>query len=455
MPVHEDVLIAVNQTILPDVMRVHQTGVPYPAELWVKGKRMHENGAAMFEIGARGFLTAEYFAYDDFDEASFWTGAVPQCDAMLVMTGLDLKIPIWCMRAGHKARTFNSRDMPAVRVYECEIQGWIGGDDTTPVRSASMTLSGLPNIRLPRSRIPISEESTDVEGVSLLETTIKSAVLTLDCDDWQIRLREGGSDWERKSPTVYLATLAKNDSSVFMLGEDQSRNDIIDALFRFLSFQSGSWISIPTIICHPEAVHDRVVKRAWLGKLSSDDRGPRNVLTAADWNDWPKQFNEFWKKYTDKETHNHLRHAVQHYVDCSRIFDDDALNYSVVASISTLQALTRWWNQKDEDFRFGSSSSNRFHDLLLKAVQKAKLGMDHEKQIEPDRLSEVMRQAIEYRNRIDHGQGGTTGLQTQQMVDCQMYCHNLARLLILAQLGDRGTYQSGYPSGPKFIARRK
>ena len=68
------------------------------------------------------------------------------------------------------------------------------------------------------------------------------------------------------------------------------------------------------------------------GKLASDEDKPHDGWTSSHWPDWPSQFNHFWKKYTDAKTHNHLRHAVQHYVDCDRIFNDGALNYSIVAS---------------------------------------------------------------------------------------------------------------------------
>ena len=333
MTIHDEVLTAVNQTILPYVMRVHQTGVPYPAELWAEGDRLHANGVATFEIGVRGFLTAEYFGYDNIEETVFWTGLPPLRNAKIVMKEPELEIPIWWIQAGQKARTRYSMDMPDVQVYECDLCGWVGGAETAPVQSADLTLSGLPNLSFPRSRIPVLEESTGSESVTLHGIETKRAMLTLECDEWRIRLREGGTDWERASPVVYRATLSKKDGSVFTLGEDKPRQDIVDALFMFLSFQSGRWVGIPTIICYPPATHDRIVKRAWLGKLSSDGEEPRSDWTAAGWRDWPNQFEDFWKKYANEETHAYLKHGVQHYVDCSRIFHDGAISYSMVAAI--------------------------------------------------------------------------------------------------------------------------
>ena len=37
MGIHQDILEIVNKRILPEVVRVHQMDVPYPAELWVNG----------------------------------------------------------------------------------------------------------------------------------------------------------------------------------------------------------------------------------------------------------------------------------------------------------------------------------------------------------------------------------------------------------------------------------
>ena len=74
MQVHQDVLAIVNKTILPQVLRVHEMKVPYPAELWVDGECQHQKGVAMFDISDLGFLTAEYFAYDGDEMSSLGIG---------------------------------------------------------------------------------------------------------------------------------------------------------------------------------------------------------------------------------------------------------------------------------------------------------------------------------------------------------------------------------------------
>ena len=158
-------------------------------------------------------------------------------------------------------------------------------------------------------------------GLTFQATEIESAALVLTCGDWQVKLSQGVLRHEQTLPTVYLATVAKQDSSTFTLGEDALDNGIVGALFQFLSFQAGRWIEIPTIICHPPTTGNPLVERACLRKLASDEDKPREGWTSSHWPDWPSQFNHFWKKYTDAKTHNHLRHAVQHYVDCDRIFN--------------------------------------------------------------------------------------------------------------------------------------
>ena len=448
--ISEHVLSAVNDWILPFVLRVHQTAVPYSAELWAGNERLHKDGVAMFDVGPTGHLVAEYFAYDNNDD--WWPESTPQEDVTLILKAVELKIPIWWARPSHKARTrYNRMAMPAVHVYECIINGWIGSPDSTPIRSASLTLTGLPDLRLPRSRKPVHDKSTGATGLVMQAAEVESAVVVMTCGDWQIKLSQGTEIREQLTPTVYFGVVEKKDGSTFTLEEKALENGIVDALLLFLSFQCGRWVEIPTIICHPPTLGNPLVERACLGRLDSIENDASGGSTASDWPSWPKQFNEFWSKYNDPTQHDHLRHAVQHYVDCDRIFNGGALNYSIVAARSTLEALTRWWNDLEEDFHFGNGPGKRFNELLPDAVREAELGVDEGLQIDPTGLSTAISEVDQYRNRIDHGQGGATGIQTQEMIDCQMYCHNLARHLILAKLGDRGTRSRGLGTGPKFI----
>ena len=60
----------------------------------------------------------------------------------------------------------------------------------------------------------------------------------LTCGDWQVKLSQGVLRHEQTLPTVYLATVAKQDSSTFTLGEDALDNGIVGALSPILVIPS-------------------------------------------------------------------------------------------------------------------------------------------------------------------------------------------------------------------------
>ena len=93
MRIHQDILEVVNKRVLPHIVRVHEVEVPYPAELWVDGNCEHQDGTAMFSIGKRGFLTAEYFAYDNTDRLLAETLGFRTVNAKLVMKGTEGRSP--------------------------------------------------------------------------------------------------------------------------------------------------------------------------------------------------------------------------------------------------------------------------------------------------------------------------------------------------------------------------
>ena len=251
MGIHQDILEIVNKRILPEVVRVHQMDVPYPAELWVNGNCEHQDGAAMFSIGDEGSLNAEYFGYDNADRMLSETMGPRPVSPKLVMKDTQVEIPVWHLSSSYKARTMYSIPMPAVQAYSCAIRGWIGGSDDTQMQSATITLLDLPDLRLSKSHIRIPEENTLVEAVTMRGLETKNAVLTLEAGDWKIQLTEGSTDWRQESEPLYHATLTKKVGSPFTLSDDETDNGIINALYKFLSFQCGKWINIPTIVCNP------------------------------------------------------------------------------------------------------------------------------------------------------------------------------------------------------------
>ena len=83
-------------------------------------------------------------------------------------------------------------------------------------------------------------------------------------------------------------------------------------------------------------------------------------------------------------------------------------------------------------------------------MQKAELGRDSGLVIDEEVLEAIIKKASKYRNYIDHGSGGIIEGDVQEIIDCRMHHHNLARLLILAKLGDRGRDARGCLAEPMF-----
>ncbi len=520
MRIHQDILEVVNKRVLPDIIRVHEVEVPYPAELWVDGNCEHQDGTAMFSIGERGFLTAEYFAYDNTDRLLAETLGFRTVSAKLVMKCPRVEVPIWWLSNGHKARTRYRITMPPVKVYECELMGWIGSSEDTPMRSASITLLDLPDLRLPRSRLGIPEENTHLEALNMRGLETKNAVLTLEAGGWKIQLTEGSTDWQRKSDPLYHATLAREDDSPFTLSDEDLHNGIIDALHKFLSFQCEAWVNISTIVCNSpfeiiekslslsydetdadlietvrqlggnseddpweswhklgtvlrslpgfEDVADASLswlsmsdeyasmsfsrgnplpERAWVNKLSPRSALERSNWIVSDWWMWPDLFRAFWEQYKGKESGNFLKTAVRHHVDCKRIAEDGTLSYAMVAAKSTLEVLARWWNDRGEEYQI---RDGEFDGLVELAVHKAELGRDGGKKVDARQLTRVSKAARRYRNKIDHGQDSEIEDELEKVHAHQSYYHILARMLILAKLGDRGTAWRGEFFVPSF-----
>ena len=522
MHIHRDVSEIVNNAVLRDVIQIHGMEIPYPAELWANGNRQHEDGTAMFSVGDRGYLTAEYFGYDASDPLELLGMGFKQLDSKLVMKDTQVEIPIWWITSSPKARTWHSVPMSAITAYECEIHGQLG-DPNGEMNSASITVTGLPDIHLGQMTSPIPEESTAVENLTLHGFKKQIGLLNIGAGEWQIRLSGSHADDKTEYLPLYHVNISRKDGSPFTLEEDIDMS-VIGALKQFLSFQCGRWIDMPTIVCNPvfsriekhldlrpgetsEAVlsamctyrasetnpwealaelgrslqnahgfedvsdaHISMVatineqvtihfhkgeptrKLVWVSKMSSPNISVGNTWTATEARLWDALFNEFWKQYTEPYGHERLKNAVFHYVEAQRVLENSSIGQALVAAQSTLQALTRWWNDLDMNFQFGSGPKNRYNDLIVNAVRRAGLGYDNGVAIDEEALRNAINIATDYRNDIDHGNGINIDTHEQSVVYCQMHHHNLARLLILAKLGNRGRDARGCFAGPKFTA---
>ena len=451
METHPDILEGLKKKILPYVIRIQDFNVPWPAELWIDGSRQHQEGVAMFNISDHGFLQAEYFGYDN------PLGSVPwmRSEAKLVMESTQVSIPISMVSGNPKTGTtwlepspqgdrWQPEATPPIKSYDCEINGWIGGSSDTKIRAAHITMLGLPDLHLPHTGFYAPDE--DHELFTMRGTTSRNAVLKLEAGEWSIQLTESRSNVTRPE-RLYHATLAKQDGTPFTLSDEK----ILYALGNFLAFQIGGWVTFSTIVCVPVDPNNWAVERARVSKLTSTaTRSHQSVRPATDWQKWPSLFEQFWNQYTDLSSCDHLTNSVYHYVEAQRVHNDGSIGQALVAAQSTLQALTRWWNDLDMDFQFGSGPKNRFNDLIINAVKQARLGEDNGVEIDENELQAAINKASDYRNAIDHGSGGNIEGREQSIVNYQMHHHNLARLLILAKLGDHDRDARGNPNGPKF-----
>ncbi|MDE2938297.1 MAG: hypothetical protein OXR67_05180 [Chloroflexota bacterium] len=515
MRIHRDVSDIVNNVVLRDVIQIHGMEIPYPAELWVDGNCRHEEGTAMFSIGDRGYLTAEYFGYDIANPLEWMGMGVKRLDAKLVMKDTNVEIPIWWISSSPKARTWHSMPMPDVTAYKCDIQGLLGVSDSE-MNSVSMTVAGLPDIHLGQVTTRIPEETTGVEQFTLRGFKRQTYQLNMEAGEWQIELNRSHADDEGRP--LYHIRLTRVDTSPFNLPEDINTS-IVNALTRFLSFQCGRWVDVPTIVCNPvfstlekhlvlregetdgdvlrtfqkfrtseeplaldelnlsiQEAHgfedvsgadilgvsfsgeevtigfgkgDPTVRLAWVGRLSKPDASDNSQWTAADTRAWPSLFKEFLYRYNEPGDREHLNNCLYHYTEAQRVFDDGSIGQALVAAQSTLQALTRWWNGLDIAHRFGPPGAT-FAQLLIKAVQKAELGRDSGLVIDEKALEVIISKASGYRHDIDHGRGGNIEGHEQDVIYCRMHHHNLARLLILAKLGNRNRDARGCFAGPMF-----
>lgn len=515
MQIHRDVSEIVSNVVLRDVVQIHGMEIPYPAELWVNGNRHHEDGTAMFSISDRGYLTAEYFGYDIANPLEWMGMGVKRLDAKLVMKDTHVEIPIWWISSSPKARARHSVPMPDVTAYKCDIQGLLGESDSE-LNSVSMTVAGLPDIHLGQVATRIPDETTGVEHFTLRGFKRQTYQLNMEAGEWQIELNRSHADGEGRP--LYYIRLTRVDASPFNLPENIDTS-IVNALTRFLSFQCGRWVDVPTIVCNPvfstlekhlvlregetdgdvlrafrkfrtseepfaldelnlslQKAHgfedvsgtdilgvsfsgeevtigfgkgDPTVRLAWVGRLTKPDASDSSQWTAADTRAWPSLFNEFWCRYNEPGDCEHLKNCLYHYTEAQRVFDDGSIGQALVAAQSTLQALTRWWNGLDIAHRFGPPGAT-FAQLLIKAIQKAELGRDSGMVIDEKALEAVISKASGYRHDIDHGRGGNIEGHEQDVIYCRMHHHNLARLLILAKLGNRKRDARGCFAGPMF-----
>ena len=369
----------------------------------------------------------------------------------LILKGTEIRVPVISCRRSSKTKTAHGGSRIQKQGYECEIGGWIGEDENSPVGVAVLTVANLPKLSLPEKG------------------------MVLEADDWVIKLTSHPDNFGRDSELLYEIELTRRDDEPFTLSDSDLNSGIIAALHSFLSFQCGYWVRIPTVVCHPPLKRDAekrsipfpkldekpgessgsemieipfhpLVERAWIESLvpQPPDYKP-NAWTATNERYWPSLMPEYWRLFDD----DNLRHSVNFYIRSTRLLSIDA-GYSFVAIRSTLEALIRWWNGLGNKRLEGEE----FIEELKAAVTKAELGLDSGKQINLKELEVAYKKSLNrYRNNIAHAHRLAEPPSGQIIADGHGFQWHLARMLILAKLGYRRAEARGRFGFPSFVER--
>lgn len=433
MQLHRGILEQINNRILPYALRVNGIGVPYPADFRVDGEIQHEDGTAIFGV-KDGWLGVEFFTEGMVSEYSYLIGD----EVRVVLKGSQIEVPVFSCRPSEKTRDMYAGKRLWQQGYECDICGWVGGDDDTQMRCAIVTIANLPELHLPK------------EG------------LNLNAGDWIIRLRPHSMYPTEDGESLHYADITRQNDEPFALSDSDFDSGILAALRGFLSFQCGYWIDFPTIVCHPprqepsekisipfpisdaaegEVLEDELVElprptlveRAWIGRLVSESPDiPSSAWIAADISDWHKLMREFWRLYKDEDSY--LRHSVKYYVQSSRLLHID-MEYAFVAVRSTLETLIRWWCGFSGNDRLEGKA---FINGIKNAIREADLGLDNGKKIDVSKVGRAFSEVInQYRNNIAHAHRLGKPLDEQTIADGHGFQWHIARMLILAKLGQR------------------
>ena len=420
---------AITEEILPYVFGVHDLDTPYPAKLKLSnGDLLHDNGVVMFTIDG-GRIIAEFFGYD-YNEDS--TIIVPDGlrDGKLVLTDCEVEIPIAYAYNNPKARKMYTQiEMPALNTYKLVPTDWISRQEVSKLSSISMIINNLPELHLPQySKRSPTEFSIKKEGVCLQD------------DDWQVMLYQPPVQQYRDQP-VYEVFISKKDRLMpnpFAEGAEGTETSRVLLCIRyFLSFLTGRWIS-PAITTGYSPGHNGPVC-AKIGLLEASEPGKVDRFIATPpppGIKWPDLFAEFSRVYEDEKEVPYLRNVIEHFVECRMTIYAGRIHQAMTASQSTLEAILKWWWLRND--------VEPFSQTLTKTVERAELGKDTGKFIDWNDFNLMVKQAKDLRNEIAHGdvvqedsQEPAVVTRYQRLYALCTFCTELARLLILAKLGDR------------------
>ena len=438
--------------MLPYVIHVHGLDTPYQAELWIGGEPKHRDGVASLHLSEQGYLTVEYVAYDGSgmsDHLGLSLFGENSCKVMIL--GTDVEIPVYAISTSStKARTlYMETAVPNIVVYEGRVTGWLGNPGSE-LESVTMLMTDFPDVGMPSHAASVPDRPIN-EVLTLRGKQTTNAVLTLNAGEWTVEFHQPDPVDDARSDLLSVANVSKQDGTSFQI--DDTEHNILTALQIFLSFQGGAWVNTALIACHHRDGPSGIGELARLGRLSATGYAGNSYWTASDYYTWPGMFARFWTLFNRDRSAGRLLNAITHYVSSSAVFQNpQSATYGIVPARSTLEALVKWWNDLPYDFEFHGEDDNSFVYLLLRAIERAKLGRDVGATIDIEEVKAVIERGTHFRNTIDHGSAGRiVDEDLERVIALQLYLHNLARLLISAKLGLRDRHARGSFYSPKFV----
>ena len=440
MKIHPEINDILNK-IVREVCRATALQVPAPTTLRIGGMPVPHLATAQLYVNESGYLTAEYFTHNTITQGKLSTAqwAMPREKVTIQWGEEGPELPIDNITESNKTRTRPHLNYPALAGFNLELNGWIG-PETALVNEAHLTLNNLPSgIIDHRGRMPMTDEDTGTWNIVRKRDTQTALAIVLTTEEgWIAEIRASEYNRTDQYQPLHRARVYRKDQKQFQIDDDSEAGHLINAVRLFLSFQTGRWIEVPTIM---GATPEYIPERACIGRVFIPGQAHAKRELASDFHTWPMQFPVFWELYRDQKQSKDLWNVVGQYVRHTTNFRANAIG-AIDDVFATLEAMTKWWRPKKED--------EHLIQKVMSAVTQADLRTRDGRTADTETIEKFLKSAYADRNDATHGRiGKIISEKGPATVVNHMYCHNLARLMILAKMNDRTGDMRGF-MGPMF-----
>ena len=434
MKIHPEIHGILNR-IVREVCRATALQVPAPTTLRIDGMPVPHLATAQLYVNESGYLTAEYFTHNAITQEKLSTArwAMPREKVTIQWGGEGPELPIDHITESNKTRVRPHLNYPALAGFNFELNGWIG-PETALVNGVHLTLNNLPSgIIDHHGRMPMTDENTSTPNIIRKRETQTTLAIVLETDEWIAEIEASEYNRTDQYQPLHRARVYRKDHEQFQIHEDSEAGHLINALRLFLSFQTGRWIEVPTIL---GVTAEYLPERACIGRVFIPDQAHAKKELASDFSTWPMQFPAFWQLYRDPKQSKDLWNVVGQYVRHTTNFSANPIG-AIDDVFATLEAMTKWWRPKKED--------EHLIQKIMSAVRQADLRTRSGRTADTKTIEEFLKSAYADRNDATHGRiGKIINEKGPATVDHHMYCHNLARLMILAKMNDRTGDMRGF-----------